>query len=89
MTFEQNRVAAAAAGVRAVSLYGSADETNIEAAINAQLPYTAQITFSNTTFGGQAFKKIDVTYDFDFLIKFSPQMSGVTLTATRYAPVLS
>lgn len=90
LTFEQNRVsAAAAAGARAVTLYGGADETNIEAAINAKLPYQAVIDLSDTTFGGQAFKKIEITYDFDFLIKFSPSWSGVTITATRYAPALS
>lgn len=89
LTFEQNRVAgAAAAGARAVSLYGAADTTNIEAAINARLPYTAVIELTDTTMGTQPFKKIDVTYDFDFLIKFSHSWSGVTITATRYAPAL-
>jgi Flp pilus assembly protein TadG len=87
LTFEENRVAAAAAaGARAVTLYGATDTTNITAAINSKLPYAAQIVLSDTTLGTQAFKKIDVTYDFAFLIKFSPQWSGVTITATRYAP---
>ncbi len=89
LTFEQNRVAAAAAaGARAVSLYGAADTTHITSAINAKLPYAAQIVLTDTTMGTQAFKKIDVTYDFAFLIKFSHQWSGVTITATRYAPAL-
>ena len=87
LTYEQNRVgAAAAAGARAVSLYGGDDETHIEAAINAKLPYAADIDLSDTTFGGLAFKQIVITYDFDFLIKFAPGMNGVTITATRYAP---
>lgn len=90
LTYEQNRVAAAAAaGARAVTLYGGADTTHIEAAINGKLPYQATIALTDTTFGGQPFKKIDVTYDFDFLIKFSKDWSGVTITATRYAPALS
>lgn len=89
LTFEQNRVAAAAAaGARAVSLYGASDTSNITAAINSKLPYAVQIVLSDTTMGTQAFKKIDVTYDFSFLIKFSHQWSGVTITATRYAPAL-
>lgn len=88
--YEQSRVSAAAeAGARAVSLYGAADTTHIEAAINAKLPYTAEIDLSDTTFGGQAFKQIDITYDFDFLIKLGPGFSGVTITATRYAPAVS
>ena len=87
LTFEKNRVtAAAAAGARAVTLYGGDDVTNIEAAINSKLPYTARIDLTDTTFGGQAFKQIVITYDFDFLIKLAPGMNGVTITATRYAP---
>ena len=87
LMYEQNRVAAAAAaGARAVTLYGGSDTANIEAAINAKLPYTATVALTNTTFGTQTFKKIDVTYDFDFLIKFNKDWSGVTITATRYAP---
>jgi len=89
LTYEQNRVAAAAAaGARAVSIYGATDTTHITAAITSKLPYTAQISLSDTTFGGQSFKKIDVAYDFDFLVKFSENWSGVTITATRYAPAL-
>ncbi len=90
LLYEQNRIsAAAAAGARAVSLYGAADETSIEAAITAKLPYAAQVDFTDETLGGQAFKKIDISYDFDFLIKFNKNWSGVTITATRYAPALS
>ncbi|MEK7264506.1 MAG: TadE/TadG family type IV pilus assembly protein [Pseudomonadota bacterium] len=87
LTYEQSRVsAAAAAGARAVTLYGGSDETHIEAAISAKLPYAADIDLSDTTFGGLAFKQIVISYDFDFLIKFAPGISGVTITATRYAP---
>ncbi|MFZ5618541.1 MAG: TadE/TadG family type IV pilus assembly protein [Pseudomonadota bacterium] len=90
LMYEESRVAAAAAaGARAVTLYGAADTTNIEAAINAKLPYAATITLTDTTFGTQPFKKIDITYDFDFLIQFNRGWSGVTITATRYAPALS
>jgi Flp pilus assembly protein TadG len=87
--YEQNRVAGAAAvGVRAVTLYGD-DEEAITDAINAKLPYAAEVDFEDVTFGSQDFKKIDVVYDFDFLIKFTDAWSGVTITATRYAPVTS
>ncbi len=90
LMYEQNRIAgAAAAGARAVSLYGAADTAHIEAAINAKLPYTATITLTDTTMGTQPFKKIDITYDFDFLIKFNHNWNGVTITATRYAPATS
>lgn len=90
LMYEESRVAAAAAaGARAVTLYGAADTTNIEAAINAKLPYAATISLTDTTFGGRAFKKIDITYNFNFLIKFSHDWSGVTITATRYAPAFS
>jgi hypothetical protein len=41
------------------------------------------------TFGTQAFRRIDVTFDFDFLIHFSKDWNGVTITATRYAPDFS
>ncbi len=88
--YERNRVAAAAAvGARAVAMYGADDEDAIEAAINAKLPYEADIAFTDVTFGEQDFKQIDITYDFDFLIKFSHEWSGVTITATRYAPAVS
>jgi len=88
--YEQNRVAAAAAaGARAVTLYGAADETAIENAINAKLPYAATIEFEDLTLGSQEFKKIIITYDFDFLIKFTEGWSGVTISATRYAPAAS
>lgn len=88
--YEQSRVAAAAAvGVRAVTLYGAADEAAITDAINDKLPYTAAIAFDDVTFGSQDFKKIEITYDFDFLIKFTEAWSGVTITATRYAAVAS
>ncbi len=86
--YEQNRVAGAAAvGVRAVTLYGAADEDAITEAINAKLPYEAEVAFEDVTFGTQDFKKIEITYDFDFLIKFTEAWSGVTITATRYAAV--
>lgn len=85
--YEQNRVAgAASAGVRAVTLYGASDESAITAAINARLPYTATVTYQTVMMGTQPFKKIDVSYDFDFLIKLTPAWSGVTLSTTRYAP---
>jgi Flp pilus assembly protein TadG len=88
--YEQNRVAAAAAaGARAVTLYGADDETAIEDAINAKLPYAATIEFEDLTLGSQEFKKIIITYDFDFLIKFTEGWSGVTISATRYAPAVS
>lgn len=90
LTFEQSRIAAAAAaGARAVALYGAADETSIADAINARLPYATEIVFDDVTFGTQPFKKIDITYHFDFLIRFSHDWSGVDITATRYAPAVS
>lgn len=87
--YEQNRVAAAAAaGARAVTVYGADDESAIESAINSKLPYAADIAFEDVILGSQEFKKIVITYDFDFLIKFSKDWSGVTISATRYAPAV-
>lgn len=90
LTYEKSRLAAAAsAGARAVTLYGGDDETHIEAAIDAKLPFDANVTFRDVDFGGQAFKEIVITYNFAFLIKLTPGLSSVTITATRYAPAMS
>lgn len=94
LMYEQSKAAAAAsAGARAAAIYGADDDDSIEAAIEAR--YSAadinklDITISDETFGAQAFRRIDVVYDFDFLIHFSDAWSGVTITETRYAPDFS
>ena len=94
LMYEQSKAAAAAsAGARAAAIYGANDDDSIEAAIEAR--YSAadidklEVTISDETFGAQAFRRIDVVYDFDFLIRFSDAWSGVTITETRYAPDFS
>jgi Flp pilus assembly protein TadG len=91
LMYDQSKVAAAAAaGARAVALYGGADTTNVTNAINARFT-TAQrqkltTTLTTVTMGGQNFRRIIVTYNFSFLIKFGHRFNGMTITATRYAP---
>lgn len=94
LMYEQSRASsAAAAGVRAAAVYGADDDDSIEAAIEARYDSNQidnlDVTITDQTFGTQAFRRIDVVYDFDFLIHFSNDWSGVTITATRYAPDFS
>lgn len=94
LMYEQSRAAAAAAaGVRAAAVYGAGDDASIEAAVEARYGSAQiadlQVTISDETFGAQAFRRIDVIYDFTFLIHFSDNWDGVTITATRYAPDFS
>ncbi len=91
MMYERNLLSAAAAeGSRAVALYGAADTTNITNAIKSKLSKLDQnelaVVLTDETFGTATFKKIEITYNFDFLIKFSKDWNGMTITATRYAP---
>lgn len=94
LMYEQSRAsAAAAAGARAAAVYGADDDGSIERAIEAryesnQLP-SLEVTITSQAFGAQAFRRIDVVYDFEFLIHFSDNWNGVTITATRYAPDFS
>lgn len=94
LMYQQSLVAAAAAaGARAAAVYGADDDASIEAAVEARFGSTQignlDVNLSAATFGTQDFRRIDVTYDFDFLIHFSDDWSGVTITATRYAPDFS
>ena len=41
------------------------------------------------TIAGQKFKKIEIGYDFDFLVSLGHNFNGVRLESTRYAPVLA
>lgn len=89
--YQQNHLGAAvAAGARAVTLNGAADNDAVRNAILAKYPDADRanlaIVLSDATISGKTFKKILVTYDHDFLVKFGPGFSGLTLTATRYAP---
>jgi Flp pilus assembly protein TadG len=94
MLYQRNRIAAATEeGVRAVSMYGASGNSAVESAIRGKLPEipTASLTVNVTdqTMGTAAFKKIVVSYQFNFLIKFKAGWNGVTITATRYAPALN
>lgn len=89
--YQQNHLAAAvAAGARAVTLNGAADETAIRNAILAKYadPEKANvvISLSDETISGQQFKKISVAYDHSLLVKYGTGFSGFTLTATRHVP---
>lgn len=98
LMYEQSRAsAAAAAGARAAAVYSAEDDADviaaIEAAVQARYPSNMisnlDVNVNGQTFGTQAFRRIDVTFDFNFLIHFSKDWSGVTITATRYAPDFS
>lgn len=98
LMYEQSRAsAAAAAGARAAAIYAAEDDDDvvsaIEAAVEARYPSSMianlTVAVNDQTFGAQAFRRIDVTFDFNFLINFSKDWSGVTITATRYAPDFS
>jgi hypothetical protein len=79
--------------MRAAVVFGAGDDASIEAAVGARFPSSQianlQVTITDQTFGTQAFRRIDVSYDFDFLIHFSDNWNGVTITATRFAPDFS
>lgn len=94
MLYQRNRIAAATeAGVRAVSMYGASGDSQVESAIRSKLSDipTADLNVAVTdqAMGTVAFKKIVVSYQFNFLIKFKAGWNGVNITATRYAPALN
>jgi Flp pilus assembly protein TadG len=98
LMYEQSRAAAAAAaGARAAAVYSAEDDDDVEAAVEAAVEArypsnmisNLDVVVTPQTFGTQAFRRIDVTFDFDFLIHFSKDWNGVTITATRYAPDFS
>jgi Flp pilus assembly protein TadG len=93
MLYNRNRIAAATEeGVRAVSMYGANGDTSVTSAIRNKLSdiptAQLQVALTNQTLGGAAFKKIEVTYTHNFIIKFKAGWNGVTIKATRYAPAL-
>lgn len=93
--YERNRFnAAAAIATRTIALDPDAGETDIKASITAKLGnYNVNdltITIgADETIAGQTFKKIEISYDFDFLVNIGHGFNGVTLTSTRYAPVMA
>lgn len=94
MLYQQNRLAAAAeVGVRAVSMYGANGNTQVEAAIRSKLtdipPSAVIVAVTNQTMGPTTFKRIELQYQYNFIIKFKAGWNGVTLRATRYAPALN
>lgn len=81
---------AAAAGARQAIISGTSNNSAIEAAIRAKFKSARQsaLTVNQTTevIGGRNFKKIELVYDHDFVVKFGRAMSGLTVTVERYAP---
>ena len=87
--YEQARIASAcAAGARAVTL--DAADSVIKSAVEGKYKAGEQqdltVVVTTETISGRSFKKIEVTYDHDLIVKFGHAMSGFTLKATRYAP---
>lgn len=95
LMYEQSRAAAAAAaGARTAAIYSGGTDTAVTTAITnavkarypSNMVSNVVVTVTPQTFGTQAFRRIDVTFNFVFLIHFSKNWNGVTITATRYAP---
>ena len=89
---EKNRITSAAAiAARALIVDSSATNSQITAVIEGKLagydPADLTITLTDQSIAGQTFKKIEISYTHDLLVKFSSHLSDFTLTATRYAPV--
>lgn len=92
--YERNRVSSAAAiAMRTISLDRTASDTTIENAIKAKLngvdPTDLTITITPVTIADQSFKKIEITYKFDLLVKFGHAFSSFDLHSTRYMPIVS
>ncbi|MBT8473319.1 MAG: pilus assembly protein [Marinicaulis sp.] len=90
--YDKNRVAAAAAlASRSLAMNPSATDSELETKILDKLddfdPNDVTITLTNETIASHDFKKIEISYDFEYLINFGSHFSGVTITATRYAPM--
>lgn len=90
--YEHNRIAAAAAiASRTLVLDAAASDSEIQATITAKLAnYDAvdlTITLSNETIANQNFKKIQISYNHEFIVKFGSYLSEITLSTTRYAPI--
>jgi Flp pilus assembly protein TadG len=88
--FVRNQIAeAAAAGARAV-IVSSNNATTIENAVKNRFSTAMRpnviVNQTNVTIAGATFKKIEVVYDHDFIIKLGDGLSGITITLTRYAP---
>jgi Flp pilus assembly protein TadG len=94
MLYQRNRIAAATEeGVRAVAMYGAGGDTQVVNAIRNKLPEiptnSLTVNVTNQSMGTTAFKKIVVSYQYNFIIKFKAGWNGVTLSTTRYAPALN
>ncbi|MEQ8179971.1 MAG: pilus assembly protein [Amphiplicatus sp.] len=92
--YQRNKIAAACSdGARMLEIKGADDEDDAEAAIEARFNSkeleNLTVSFTEENIDGVNFKKVEVSYDHDFLIKFHNAYSGVTLIATRYAPMMS
>lgn len=92
--YQRNKVAAACSdGARMLEIKGADDEAEAEAAVEARFSSSElaklTVSFTEENIDGVTFKKIEVSYDHDFLINFGKVFSGVTLIAARYAPVMS
>jgi Flp pilus assembly protein TadG len=84
---------ACAAGARAVAVSGATSDSAIEAAVRAEFSADRQdefeVNLTNETIAGRAFKKIEVVYEHDYVVKFGRHLSGLTLTVSRYAAATS
>lgn len=81
---------AAAAGARQAIISGNSNNSAIEAAVRAKFKSARQsalaVNQTNEVIGGRNFKKIEIVYNHDFIVKFGRGLSGLTLTTERFAP---
>lgn len=91
---ERNKVAGSvAAASRVVAMNSGSTTADIEAAVLGELAALdankVTVAVTDTNVAGVDFKKIVVSYSFDLLVNFGSHLSGFTLEATRYAPVIA
>ncbi|MGE0408175.1 MAG: TadE/TadG family type IV pilus assembly protein [Amphiplicatus sp.] len=92
--YESNRLnAASAAGLRALEIAGPGNDSAIVNAVEARFSAPERdrldVAVTDQTVDGVSFKKIELTYEFKFLINFGPHADGLTFTATRFAPAIA
>ena len=92
--YERNRMAGSLA-VATRTIFQDSTVTNdaiiatVEAALSNLDSNDLTVTVSDTTISDQAFKEINVSYAFEFLINFGSHFGTLDLEATRFAPVIA
>jgi Flp pilus assembly protein TadG len=100
-TFEVGRVLyvrnhaaeACAFGARALMLNRTATTSQIQQQVAARFNKTISgaptVNIVTETIDGQAFRRIEVVYTHNFIVKLNASIGSVTLKVKRYAPVVT